>query len=102
MFRWNPYEVVLEDGRILADDMDDNTLVYIHLSCDNGEADLMEKDEISGEFTLLRMVPPGKVNYYFSIAQPPLVSDATKSFTKTFINKRIIDIPGTNIFQNVI
>ncbi len=48
---------------MLSDDMDDNTLAYIHLSCDDGEADLMEKDEISGEFTLLRMVPPGKITY---------------------------------------
>lgn len=67
-FRWNPYEVVLEDGKRLADEMDENTIVYIHLSCDDGEPDLMEKDEITGEFTLLRMVPPGKVTYYFSIA----------------------------------
>lgn len=78
--------------------MDENTMVYIHLSCDEGEADLMEKDEISGEFTLLRMVPPGKVSYRYSIAQPPLVVEANKSFTKTFITKRMIEVPGSNIF----
>ena len=47
--------------------MDDYTLVYIHLSSDNYTEDLMEKDEDTGEFILLRMVPPGKVSYYFSI-----------------------------------
>ena len=56
------------DGKLVADEMDDNTLVFIHLSCDNGDVDLMEKDEITGEFTLLRMVPPGKLSYYYSIA----------------------------------
>lgn len=55
----------------MIEDMDDNTICYIHLSCDNYEPDLMEKDD-SGEYTLLRMVPPGKISYYFSIAQPPL------------------------------
>jgi hypothetical protein len=68
MFRWNPNEIRQEDGRYLALDMDDNTLAYIHLSCDNGEPDLMEKDDITGEWTILRMVPPGKVSYYFSTA----------------------------------
>jgi len=53
--------------------MDDHTVVYIHLSSDNYEADLMEKD-IEGEFSVLRMVPPGKIEYYFSIAQPPLAN----------------------------
>ena len=48
--------------------MDDNSIVYIHLSCDDEEGDIMEKDEITGEFTLLRMVPPGKLSYHFSIA----------------------------------
>jgi len=48
--------------------MDDNTMVYIHTSSDNFEADLMEKDKASGEFSLLRMVPPGTIKYYFSIA----------------------------------
>ncbi len=52
---------------MLSDEIDEKTIVFIHLSCDNYEADIMEKDEITGEFTLLRMVPPGKVSYYFSI-----------------------------------
>ncbi len=51
----------------MIEDMDDNTLVYIHLSSDNYEPDLMEKDDLTGEYTLLRMVPPGEVKYYFSI-----------------------------------
>jgi NLR family CARD domain-containing protein 3 len=30
------------------------------------------------------------------------VSEASKSLTKTFLDRKIIDIPGTNILQNVI
>ena len=41
--------------------MDEQTIAYIHISSDSYEPDLMEKDESTGEFTLLRMVPPGKV-----------------------------------------
>ena len=59
MFKWNPYEHVLPDGNKIVDEMDDNTICYIHLSCDNYEPDLMEKDESTGDFTILRMVPPG-------------------------------------------
>lgn len=68
MFKWNPYNHVLEDGKKIVNEINENTVCYIHLSCDNYEADLMEKNEQTGEFTLLRMVPPGKIDYYFSIA----------------------------------
>lgn len=102
MFKFNPYEIMMEDGRKVWEDMDENSLVYIHLSCDKYEPDLMEKDELSGEFTLLRMVPPGEVDYYFSIGQPPLMAQAMTSFTKSFISKKVLNIPGTDIIKNVI
>ena len=57
----------------------------------------MEKDESSSTFSLLRMIPPGKIDYYFSIAQPPMVNQARQSFTKSFLSQRRIEIPGTNI-----
>ena len=56
----------------MSDDIDDATLVYIHLSSDNNEPDIMEKDEATGDFTILRMVPPIRVDYYFSIGQIPI------------------------------
>ena len=59
--------ITTEEGKRLYDEMDENTIVYIHLSCDSNEPDLMEKDSDTGEFTLLRMVPPGEIRYYFSI-----------------------------------
>ncbi len=68
MFKWNPQEQMIEDGRSIADEMDENTVVYIHISSDDYEADLMEKDDSTGEFSILRMVPPGSISYYFSIA----------------------------------
>ncbi len=61
MFKWNPYDHILPDGKRISEEMDDNTIAYVHLSSDNYEADLMEKDEASGEFTILRMVPPGEI-----------------------------------------
>lgn len=60
--------MILENGSPLSEEVDENTLVFVHLSCDNEEPDLMEKDDFTGDYTLMRMVPPGKINYYYSIA----------------------------------
>lgn len=68
MFKWNPSEHVTEDGKKISELMDENTLVYIHLSSDDHMADLMEYDKLTGEYSVLRMVPPIPVKYYFSIA----------------------------------
>eukprot|EP00347_Sterkiella_histriomuscorum_P017828 403347825 len=103
LFKINPNDVIIDQktGLRLYDEMDDFTLMYIHLSCDS-EPDLMEKNSQTGEFSLLRMVPPGQINYYYSIGQPPLVNQAQQTFTKSFINKKKIEVPNTNIVQNVI
>lgn len=66
-FKFNPYETLLTDGRKAYEELDENTQVFIHLSSDEFEADLMERNEQSGEFTITRMVPPGRIEYYFSI-----------------------------------
>jgi hypothetical protein len=59
LFKWNPYKQRMSDGKFLSDkDINDKTFAYIHLSCDDYEPDLMEKNEETGEFTLLRMMPP--------------------------------------------
>jgi hypothetical protein len=42
------------------------TPVYIHLECDNYKPDLMERGG-DGVYRLLRMVPPGKIKYYFTV-----------------------------------
>lgn len=102
LFKWNPYEQAGEEGKIIANLMNENTMVYIHLSSDNNQADLMEKDDQTGEFTLLRMVPPTKITYYFSIAEAPLANQGATSFTKSFLNQRMIEVPGTNIIENII
>jgi hypothetical protein len=66
LFRLSPEEVELENGKKLSEEIDEQSMVYIHLSSDNNEADIMEKDESSGDFIILRMVPPGRIDYYFS------------------------------------
>ena len=47
-------------------DIDEYAVVNIHLSCDNYEPDLMEKDP-DGVYRVVRMVPPESIKYYFSI-----------------------------------
>jgi len=50
MFKWNPNEHLLDaaSGKTIADEMDENTIVYIHLSTDNHEPEIMDKDEATG------------------------------------------------------
>jgi hypothetical protein len=42
------------------------TGIYLHLSCDNYEPDLLLPDDL-GNFSSIRMVPPGSHKYYFSV-----------------------------------
>jgi hypothetical protein len=48
-----------------------NTICYIHLSIDDYKPDLMQMDPFSDTFYLQRMVPPRKLEYYFSLAETP-------------------------------
>jgi len=101
LFKWNPFK---EASPEYLEQLNPQTVVYIHLSCDNFHPELMEKDDKTGEFSLLRMVPPGPIEFYFSIAQPPILSakSAMTSFTKSFLNQKRIEVPGTNIIENLI
>ena len=77
------------------DEISDNSFCYLHLSIDEFKGDLMEKSE-NGQFNLLRMIPPKKVEYYFSKVDAPLAKQEKSQFSSTFMEKKAIVVPGTN------
>lgn len=77
------------------DEISDNSFCYLHLSIDEFKGDLMEKSE-NGQFNLLRMIPPKKVEYYFSMVDAPLAKQEKSQFSSTFMEKKAIVVPGTN------
>ena len=52
-------------------EINENTFCYLHLSIDEFKGDLMEKSD-NGQFNLMRMIPPKKVEYYYSLVDAPL------------------------------
>ena len=81
---------------------DKYTPVYIHLSCDNFEEDLMLRDLETGQYQVLRMVPPGEIRYYFTIGDHKTI-DRTQDRVKNHLysDEKHIEIPYTNIFHNI-
>ena len=86
--------------------LDEYSPVYIHLSCDNYEPDLMERNE-DGVYRLLRMIPPGQQSYYFTIdseTENQYYAHDQKHREVHMgekIDHRTIKVPLTNIVENV-
>ena len=60
--------------------------LYIHFSFDNWKPDPMVWDEICSMWTLYRMCPPGKNEYYFSfLAEEPFVSSDERLHGSTVV-----------------
>ena len=57
LFRYKPAKL---------EEVDPYDAIYIHFSFEEEQKDLMEFNEEAGEYQLLRMVPPGKVKYFFT------------------------------------
>eukprot|EP00347_Sterkiella_histriomuscorum_P000204 403376781 len=87
--------------------LDEFTPIYIHLSCDQYKPDLMERNE-DGIYRLLRMIPPGSINYYFTIGNEsitPIHAHDQKHREFTWIEKidnRKLNVPITNYLENVV
>ena len=82
---------------------DPNMLCYLHLSIDNYKPDLMEpKYSRPGVYSLRRMIPPRRVEYYFSLCEAPMAQQGKTQFSSTFLGKKAITVPGQNYIKNVI
>eukprot|EP00347_Sterkiella_histriomuscorum_P007903 403347122 len=99
MFQFNPFTT-------LHKNLDEYTPVYIHLSCDDYRPDLMERND-DGVYRLLRMVPPGSINYYFTIDSPEenQVYAHDQQHREVLmaekVDNRFLKVPMTNIIENI-
>ena len=99
-FKFNPSDLAQSTLEEMGE-INDSTFCYLHLSIDEYKGDLMEKSE-NGQFNLMRMVPPKKVEYYFSLVNAPLAKQDKSQFSSTFMEKKAIVVPGTNYIDLVI
>lgn len=75
--------------------------LYLHISSDGYEEDLMLPDpEKSGTYSSLRMVPPGECTFYFSFGEKKLVADDLPN--KVTTEEENFVVPKTNIIENII
>lgn len=77
-------------------------ICYLHLSIDDFKADLMNYDQETDEYSILRMVPPRRIEYYFSVSEAPLTSKKNVNFSSTFVSRKAIVIPETKVMDNII
>lgn len=48
------------------------------------------------------MIPPKKIEYYFSLVEVPMANQDKSQFSSTFMAKKAIVVPGTNYIDNII
>lgn len=79
------------------------TPIYLHLSSDSFEPDLLLPDEEKpGVYQSVRMVPPGDVIYYFTKDDKNYVAGNQPKGSLYRTTDEFMNIPETNIMQNVI
>lgn len=78
------------------------TLCYIHISIDNYKPDLMQRDAYSGEYYLQRMVPPRKIEYFFSLVETPTVDKFSHMIPSHVVSQSAVIIPESKVLENII
>jgi hypothetical protein len=63
-------------------------VLYVHISCDDYEPDMMEAGP-DGYYSLTRMVPPGKLKYYFSVMGGDEMTDNSKPLVLSHTSNRL-------------
>lgn len=89
-------------------DFKEGDLVYIHFNFDNFEHEEMIPDD-NGIFTIIRMVPPCDLKYFYSINKEVILYDPKKEVVEIkdgdfdFIKSLpILHVPKTNIIRDII
>ena len=77
----------------------------MHLECDDFEAEVMRKEPNSDEYVSVRMVPPGRLRYYFSVNEEVRIAieqPKTANIPRKVLDRREIKVPMTNILENIV
>ena len=94
-FKFDPYSSSNPPEKDLTED----DKVFIHFSFENFEPDIMSMQN-DGTFSVIRMVPPIKFNYYFTVNGVPKY--ATDNEKIEIMNEISSKIPYTNIHESKI
>jgi hypothetical protein len=68
-FKFDPKKDFKVDGS--ENTVNEKSLCFVHLSIDEFKGDLMKRCE-DGIYRIRRMLPPKKVEYYYSISETPM------------------------------
>lgn len=90
------------------DIIDEFTPVYIHLEIDEYEPDLMVREIETGHYSVLRMVPPKDIKYFFTLGDhhiriakdQPFIQNNMKEEDFDIHNEMHINIPKLNFHEN--
>jgi len=80
--------------------------VYIHLDCDEYEPDLMIRDPETGIHSILRMVPPREIKYFFTFGDHHIRVAKDQPFQNNVSNNEMdihndlkVNIPRLNYIE---
>jgi len=104
---WNAIKFTFHHRTFNAKEYKEGDSVYVHLSIENYEPDEMTPDK-KNVYTLIRMIPPGELKYYFSInkeffyVDPKSQSVPFKSDFMDLQNVSVMHISKVNIIKKII
>lgn len=101
-------EFKFEPRKSTDDIIDEYTPVYIHLECDDYEPDLMVRASATGVHTVLRMIPPKQIKYFFTFGDHHIRIAKNQPMCTNYVdvdeveihNDIKINIPQLNFYEN--
>ena len=100
---WTEVKFEIIPDKIFSEKHDSYTPIYLHISSDKFEEDLLLPEEgRPGVYSSTRMIPPGNISYYFTKENLSCVDPNQPKDTIFRSSDEFINVPQTNILQNVI
>jgi NLR family CARD domain-containing protein 3 len=100
---WTEVKFEFDPSLEFDEEHDPYVPIYLHLSCDGFEEDLLLPDEEKeGIYSSTRMVPPGDVSYYFTKESLEYLASNQPVGELHRTTEKFLEIPSTNILQNII
>lgn len=100
---WTEIKFEFNPDKVFKDKHDPYVPIYLHISSDGFEQDLLLPDPSKpGIYTSTRMVPPGEVSYYFTKESIEYIATDQPHGDLFRTTEEYMNVPETNIIQNVI
>ncbi|CAI2375065.1 unnamed protein product [Moneuplotes crassus] len=99
---WTEVKFEFDPDLVFSEKHDQYVPIYLQLSSDEFDKDLLLPDpEQPGIYFSTRMVPPGKVSYYFTKENLNYVSQNQPIGKLNRTTELFMDVPETNILENI-